>query len=220
MPRIRRPFERLIGKLRDARLIVIATEDTDATTAYFAAMVSPRYYQNSKVHVEVLPRKTKASAPEYILAQLDQWRAEYQIGEEDELWLVIDVDHWGDKKLNQIAKECLQKNIDLAVTNPAIELWFLLHLVDVTQYDENMRQELQNNARVSAKRRFLDKTIVNLVGRYDKSNLHVDDYLPHVEIAIERAEKLDINPKARWPQQLGTRVHLLVRSIINLRKVS
>lgn len=218
MPRIRRPFERLVGKLRDARLVVIATEDTDATTAYFAAMASPKYYQNSKVHVEVLARKTKASAPEYILAQLDQWLDEYQIGEDDELWLVIDVDRWGDKKLNQIAKECLQKNIDLAISNPAIELWFLLHLVDVTQYDENMRQELQKNARVSAKRRFLDKTIVDLIGHYDKGDLHVDDYLPHVEIAIERAEKLDINPKDRWPQQLGTQVYLLARSIIGLYK--
>lgn len=218
MPRIRRSFERPSGKQLDARLVVIATEDTDATTAYFVAMASPKYYQSSKVHVEVLARKTKASAPEYILAQLDQWRDEYQIGEDDELWLVIDVDRWGDKKLNQIAKECLQKNIDLVVSNPAIELWFLLHLVDVTQYDENMLQKLQKNARVSAKRKFLDKTIVDLIGRYDKGNLHVDDYLPHVKIAIERAEKLDVNPRDRWPQQLGTRVHLLVRSIIDLHK--
>jgi hypothetical protein len=51
MPRIRRPFERPIGKLRDARLTVISTEDTDATRAYFAAMTSPRYYQNPKVYI-------------------------------------------------------------------------------------------------------------------------------------------------------------------------
>jgi hypothetical protein len=217
MPRIRRPFERPIGKLRDARLIVIATEDTDATTSYFAAMASPKYYQNSKVHVEVLARETKASAPEYILAQLNQWLTEYQIGEDDELWLVIDVDRWGDKKLNQIAKECFQKKIDLAVSNPAIELWFLLHLTDVMQYDENMRHELQRNTKVSPKRTRLEKTIIDLVGRYDKGNLHVDDYLPHVESAIAWAEKLDTNPNDRWPQQLGTRVYLLARSIINLR---
>lgn len=57
MPRVRRPFERPVGKLRDARLIVIATEDTKAAKAYFDAMASPNYYQSSKVHVAVLSRR-------------------------------------------------------------------------------------------------------------------------------------------------------------------
>ena len=130
MPRIRRPFERPKDKLRDARLIIIATEDTKATVAYFEAMASPAYYQSSKVHVEVLLREDTASAPEHILEQLDQWLAEYQIAEDDDLWLVIDVGRWGSKKLNQIAKACRQKAVYLAVSNPSIELWFLLHLHD------------------------------------------------------------------------------------------
>lgn len=217
MPRVRRPFERPVGKLRDARLIVIATEDTDAARLYFEAMASPRYYQNSKIHVEVLVREDKASAPERILAQLGQWLTEYQIGEDDELWLVIDTDRWGNKKLNQIAKECFQKNIYLAVSNPAIEIWFLLHLTDVTQHDQTTRHELQRNAKVGPKRTRLEKAIIDLTGRYDKGKFHVDDYLPHVGIAIEHAKKLDLNPSDRWPQQLGTRVYLLAQSIINLR---
>lgn len=215
--RVRRPFERPVGKLRDARLIVIATEDTKAAKAYFDAMASPNYYQSSKIHVEVLPREDTASAPERILEQLDEWLAEYQIKEDDELWLVIDVDQWGSRKLNQIAKACFQKNIYLAVSNPAIELWFLLHLTDVAQYDKNTCYELQRNAKINGKRTRLEKEIINLVGRYDKGKLHVDDYLPHIENAIAWAEKLDTNPNDRWPQQLGTRVYLLARSIINLR---
>jgi hypothetical protein len=218
MPRIRRPFERLAGKSRDARLIIIATEDTDAARVYFDAMASSDYYQTSKVHVTVLSREDKASAPNHVIKQLDRWSAEYQISEEDELWLVIDVDQWGDKKLKHIAKECVQKKYYLAISNPAIELWFLLHLTDLAQYDENTRNELQKNAKVSAKRTRLEKAIIDLIGRYDKGNLRFDDYLPYVEIAIERAEKLDVNPSDRWPQQLGTRVHLLARSIIDSRK--
>lgn len=216
--RFRRPFERPVGKLRDARLIVVATEDTKAAKAYFDAMASPNYYQSSKIRVEVLRREDTASAPERILDQLNEWLDEYQIEEDDELWLVIDVDRWGDKKLNQIAKECFQKNIYLAVSNPAIELWFLLHLTDLTQYNESTLIELKQNAKVSATRTRLEQAIIDLVGRYNKSKLHVDDYLHHVEIAIERAEKLDVNNNDRWPQQLGTRVYMLARSIINLRK--
>lgn len=151
------------------------------------------------------------------MAQLDQWLTQYQIGEDDELWLVIDTDRWGSKKLNQIAKECFQKNIYLAVSNPAIEIWFLLHLTDVAQHDETTRLELQQNAKVGTKRTRLEKAIIDLTGRYDKGNLHVDDYLPHVGSAIEYAKKLDLNPSDRWPQQLGTRVYLLAQSIINLR---
>ena len=39
--------------------------------------------------------------------------------------------------------------------------------------------------------------------------------LPHISIAIERAELLDTNPKDRWPQGIGTRVYLLAKSIMN-----
>lgn len=38
--------------------------------------------------------------------------------------------------------------------------------------------------------------------------------LSHVDIAIERAEKLDITPTDRWPQTVGTRVYLLAKSIL------
>jgi hypothetical protein len=181
-------------------------------------MASPNYYQSSKIRVEVLSREDTASAPERILHQLNEWLEKYQIKEDDELWLVIDVDRWGDKKLNQIAKECVQKNIYLAVSNPAIEIWFLLHLTDLTQYNESTLVELKQNAKVSATRTRLEQAIVDLIGRYNKGKLHIDDYLPNVEIAIKRAEKLDVNQSDRWPQQLGTRVYLLAQSVINLRK--
>lgn len=103
MPRRRRPFIRPDAD-RDARLIVIAAEDSKATIAYFQALVSPRWYQSSRVHVELLTRATTASAPRHVLQQLNQWREEYQIGADDELWLVIDVDRWGNAELSDVAR--------------------------------------------------------------------------------------------------------------------
>ncbi len=73
MPRKRPPFIRL-SAVRDARLIIIATEDTKAAVAYFEGLVSTKYFQNPRVHVEVLQRQTTASAPGHILRQLDEWR--------------------------------------------------------------------------------------------------------------------------------------------------
>ena len=70
MPRKRLAYVRP-DAVRDARLIVIATEDTKATVTYFKTLISPAYYQSSKVHVEILTREDTASSPERILQQLD-----------------------------------------------------------------------------------------------------------------------------------------------------
>lgn len=212
MPRKKRPFIRK-SAVRDARLIIIATEDTKATVRYLQELVSPRYYQNSKVHVEVLIRDSTASSPKHVFEQLKQWEREYQIGTGDELWIVIDVDQWGDAKISHIAQECLKKDFYLAVSNPDIELWFLLHLVDVNSYSPQQKTELFINAKVNANRTRIEQEIINIAGSYNKSNLDVARYLPFVKVAIERAEKLDINLNDRWPQQLGSRMYLLVKSI-------
>lgn len=216
MPRKRRPLVRE-DAVRDARLVIIATEDTKAAFKYFTVLTTTPPYKNPKVHVEVLSRENTASAPEYVLQQIHKWLDTYQINEEDELWLVIDVDRWGDTKLSKIAQECVQKGIHLAVSNPAIELWFLLHLTDLARYDESVQQAMLLNKRVKANRTYLEQAILDIVGRYNKSNLTMSDYLPHVEKAVERAEKLDTNPGDRWPQQLGTRVYLVIRSILASR---
>lgn len=213
MPRKRTPFVR-IGAHRDARLIVIATEDTKATVTYLQTLVSPAYYQSAKVHVEILTRDDTASSPERILRQLDEWNEEYQLEAEDELWLVIDVDQWGARKLSQIAKECLQKAIRLAISNPAIELWFLLHLIDLNQADEATKQRLLANKKNRGRRAELEQAIIEVVGSYNKAKLNTADFLPHIDLAIDRAERLDRQPADRWPQQLGTRVYLLAQSII------
>jgi hypothetical protein len=195
--------------------VIIATEDTKATVAYFQAFISPDYYQSPHVHVEVLTRTSGGSAPENVLRQLDEWRNEYQFGEGDEFWLVVDVDQWGDGKLSSVVQECIQKSISLAVSNPAIEIWFLLHLTDLTVYRQTDLDEFLANEKVNNKRTRLDQEIVQLIGRYNKANLHVEDFLPNLEDAIRRAEALDHAPTDRWPQGLGTRVYRLARSIIN-----
>lgn len=215
MPRRRRPFVRL-SAVRDAKLVVIATEDTKATVKYFQALISPDYYQSPQIHVEVLTRTSGGSAPEHVLRQLDEWRDEYHFGEGDEFWLVVDVDQWEERMLSQVAQECVQKAIQLAVSNPAIEIWFLLHLTDLSIYDQATLDAFLVNERITNRRKRLEQEIVSLAGRYSKSNLNTEDFLPHVEDAIRRAEAIDTLTTDRWPQSLGTRVHLLVRSIIDI----
>ena len=218
MPYKRRPYSRE-SAVRDARLIVIATEDTKATVAYFKALKT--VYKNRQVHVEVRQRPHTASDPAIVLTDLKVWIKQYQIGEEDELWLLIDVDRWGDAKLSQVAAECAQKGIRLAVSNPAIELWFLLHVRDVAaDDDEEEKQALLANSKVNANRTYLEQAILDVVGSYNKSKLDVRPFLPHVEQAITRAEHLDTASDGRWPQQLGTRVYLVARSVVQSAKAN
>lgn len=218
MPRKRRPFIRP-DAFRDSRLVIIAAEDTKATVSYFETLRSSAFYQNPQVHVEILPRTTTASSPEHVLEQLSQWRQEYQIAENDELWLVIDVDNWGDAKLSRISQICNQKNFFMAVSNPAIELWFLLHITNVKdEYSAQQRQVLFENKKVNANRTALEQVLIEKLGKYNKSNFDAVPLMVHIHLAILHAKDLEINPNDRWPQQLGTQVYRLVESILDLSR--
>jgi hypothetical protein len=43
---------------------------------------------------------------------------------------------------------------------------------------------------------------------------YIDNFIPHTEKAIARAEALDTDLNARWPSQLGTRAHQLVKQLV------
>ena len=179
-------------------------------------MASPEYYHNSKVHVEVLSRETTASSPEYVIRVLDRFKQEFRLNRYDELWMVIDVDSWGDEKLSLIAAQCTQKKYYLAVSNPSFELWLLLHLKSPEEYSETELNEFAENRKESRRTR-LEKEIVNLLGSFNKINPDTSQFLPYVEMAIARARSLDTNPEHRWPNKLGTRVYLLAERIITGR---
>lgn len=91
---------------------------------------------NPRVHVHILERNDNEinnSSPEHVLKQLNDYKDQYELESDDELWLVVDRDRWTEAMLSQVATECAQDNyMHMALSNPCIELWLLLHLVDVT----------------------------------------------------------------------------------------
>ena len=58
------------------------------------------------------------------------------------------------------------------------------------------------------------KRLRSLMGSYRESKYEAATLFPNIEDAIARASKLDIKPDDRWPQTVGTRVYLLVNSIL------
>lgn len=200
--------------LRDARLIIIAAEGSKTEKRYFEDLASDSHYRNPKVHVEVLDRlESSESSPGHVIEVLNTFRGTYSLEDDDELWLVIDVDRWGDAKLKDIATQCLQKHYRLAVSNPGFEIWLLLHFTSLHEYSSEQQEAFSAKSR-SGSRTTLEKELTRLVGRFNKSDLNTSDYLPFVETALDRAEQLDLHPEHRWPNQLGTRVYQLVKSIL------
>lgn len=196
-----RPLVRDEGAFRDARLIVIATEDTYAPKHYFGLFHNPRL----KVHV--LPTEGGESAPEHVLRRLDGYAAEYSLGEDDQLWLMLDTDHWVQPdhvaNFSQVCALALAKGYGLAHSNPCFEIWLLLHVVDW-----NCGMALARCADVESQLR-------QALGSYSKRKLDPMKFPPDaIHAAVTRARQLDQSPDDRWPQQTGTHVYRIVEAIL------
>lgn len=206
---------------RDARLIVIASEGKDTERIYFNALA--KEYTNPRVHVHILKRcegEQNNSSPEHVLKQLNDYKGQYELESDDELWLVIDRNRWTDAMLSHVAKECAQDDyLHVALSNPCFELWLLLHLVNATLLTPEVQQQWMENRRKSKNAdSYLKVRLRQEMGSYHEADYDVLMLLEHVEVAIERARLLDRNPIDRWPQTFGTRVYLLVESVMNRNK--
>lgn len=203
---------------RDTRLIVIASEGKDTERIYFKALA--KEYTNPRVHVHILERsedEQNSSSPEHVLKQLNDYKGHYELESDDELWLVVDRDRWTEAMLSRVARECAQNNfMHVALSNPCIELWLLLHLVDATLLTSEEEQLWMDNRRKSKNADpYLKVRLRQEMGSYHESSYDAKMLIEHVDVAIARAEALDKNPADRWPQTLGTRVYLLAESVMN-----
>lgn len=203
---------------RDARLIVIASEGKDTERIYFRALA--KEYTNPRMHVHILERsedEQNNSSPEHVLKQLNDYKGHYELESDDELWLVVDRDRWTEAMLSRVATECAQDNfMHVALSNPCIELWLLLHLVDATLLTSEEEQLWMENRRKSKNADpYLKVRLRQEMGSYHESSYDAKMLIEHVDVAIARAEALDKNPADRWPQTLGTRVYLLAESVMN-----
>ncbi|MBN1487000.1 MAG: RloB domain-containing protein [Anaerolineae bacterium] len=215
-----RPRIRTSG-IKDYRLIIIATEGTCTEKKYFEDMISKEYYFNPRVHIEVLERKEEnksKSSPEYVMQRLDEFRKEYSLKKDDQLWMVIDLDQWGEQKLSLIATQCNQKNYQMAVSNPCFEVWLLLHIKAPEDYTTKELAVLERNEHSRKDRTRIEKELVKVLGSYNKRDPDTAMFLPYIHIAIDRAKSLDNHPEHRWPNSFGTRVYLLVESILGQSK--
>jgi len=216
MPRERREFTRPSFVRNVQKLFVIATEGVKTEIKYFEQFKSEEYYNNQSVFIEVLKRLTTDSSPAIVIKQLNNFSKEFNLKEGDELWMVIDRDKqsWSTQQIAEVARLCIQKRYGFALSNPCFELWLLLHRKDINEYSAAVREELLRNLKTGSRGR-VEIELLAICSTYNKSNLNVDDYLHHVNVAIQRAEALTQNVNERWPDYLGSHVYKLVRKLMS-----
>lgn len=196
-----RPLTREERPIRDARLFVIATEDTYAPEQYF------RLFRNPRIKVHVLPTEDGCSAPDSVLERLDAFREEYELLDDDEFWLMLDTDHWIEPNhvanFRRVCSEASQKGYQLANSNPCFEVWLLLHVFPL---DGTIQ---------FARCADVVEQLKAIPGEYSKKTIDAQYFpLSSIQDAVAQAENLDPNPTDRWPQSTGTHVYKLVRRLL------
>ncbi len=173
MPRKTRPLDRDSGVVRDASLVIIASEDTYAVKQYFAR------FKTKKVQFLVLPSTDDGrSAPGHVLDRLCDAVKEHATEAGDSFWLCIDRDRWDSAKLSHVVSQCHARDFNVAMSHPCFELWLLLHFQPVSE---------QLSACQDVRERLL-----SLNGGYSKQcckSIGITGHMVHQ--AIERAKQLD-----------------------------
>lgn len=201
--RKRRVLNREIPYLKDTSIIFVGIEGGSARTSREARYLDIFRELNIRFQIKVIPCDEHRSSPDQVLNHLKEELKKESLQEGDEKWLVIDVDKY-EIHLPQVAQDCLNSGIDLAVSNPCFEYWLLLHYQD----QEEKFQSCNSVKEILAS--LMDADVNNNQG-------YSVIFRPKVEEAIERAEKKD-NSNLRWPNENGSRVYKLVKRFFELNK--
>ena len=202
--RKRRPLERTLSPVRDASLVVIASEDTYAVKQYFD------FFRSTRIQFQVLETLDGRSAPAHVLARLDEYMLEYDIGSGDTFWIICDCDHWIEpdhiRNLTSVLRQCRQKNIRFALSHPCFDLWLYLHFADFPVGTNLASCDEVNSLLCVA------------VGCYDKYkiyNLPIDD--EKVAAAIRRSRE-NQSCKKDIPDCNQTSIHEIIEHLVS-RKI-
>jgi hypothetical protein len=194
MPRKNRPLDRDEGFVRDASLIVVASEDTYAVDHYF------RRFHTTRVKVEVLPTVDGRSSPAAVVKRLDDYAKQYDIGDRDELWACIDLDRWPPAGLQEVIASCHRKEYRIAISSPCFELWIYLHFADVPKTGVNTCSEM--TALLQA----------HVPGYHKQSVSEVELTIARVNDAVARAKNLP-DPKLLQRGVAATGLHEVMQSL-------
>ncbi len=194
----KRFLPRRSGFLKPKSFIVVATEGRLTEERYLSGFHPPR---ESVLQLLVLPSKTNKSRPRECLKRLLEHAQRNGLGANDQLWVMIDRDRWAPQELDEVARELAKrKEHHLALSNPCVEYWFLLH------FQDHMPLIDASHAMRELKRHIPD---------YTKDAFDVGQLIAGASEAVSRAERHDRGNQEPWPTTTGSHVYRLVRQLID-----
>lgn len=215
------PLIRQGGHIDAEKLFVLSYEGTVTEKKYFQDFRASVYFNNNGlIEIVSLKRpKDKGSDPFSVKKLLNWAKKEYGFKISDEFWLIIDRDDWESiHKLNfdELVKECKkEENFYLAMSNPCFEIWLVLHLKNLTEFTDEKKALIFENAKIGNKN-YIDILVAQLQGgdRGYNKRPNPNIYLPLTKTAIERAKSNDILEED-YPKSIGTNLYKLIEKLID-----
>ena len=220
MPRESIPLIRQGGHIDAEKLFILSYEGTVTEKKYFQDFRASKYFNNSGV-IEIVPLKRpkdKGSDPFSVKKLLKEAKKEYGFKDTDEFWLIVDRDDWESiHKLSfeQLVIECKnENNFYLAMSNPCFEIWLVLHLKNLTEFSEEEKALIYDNAKTGNKN-YIDILLGQLQGGDRGYNKRPNPkiYLSLTKVALKRAKALD-NLEEDYPNSIGTHLYKLIEKLI------
>lgn len=216
MPRERSDFFRDSSSVEKEKIFVLAFEGNKTEEQYFSSFRQSNKFNSDLIYLHLLTREKgdTNSSPKHVFNKLKkEAKDEFNFSKNDELWMIIDRDEW--KNISEIITECKQlENMHVAVSAPSFEFWLLLHIKDISEYNEQELNDISLNKKVSKNRNFIEKKIIEVLGSYNKTKLKTEHYIPHLDRAILQSKKLNVETEG-YPLKLGSDVFKVVEKIIN-----
>lgn len=160
------------GIRKQRRIMVIVCEGKKTEMNYFKG------FKTRYSNLNIIPLHGKCTDPKNIVwfakEQIKEYRLKLNQG--DGLWCAFDVDDSTDEEI-KIAKDNANKyNIIVALSNPSLELWYLLHF-------ENILSNITRHE--------VEERLKNFIPDYTKSKIINHILENKLIIAIDRAKKLN-----------------------------
>lgn len=218
MPREPIPLVREGGFL-DAEKMVLSYEGKESEKKYFEDFRKSELFNNNGL-IETISLKRpvgRGSDPISVKKLLQEAKKEYRFKDTDEFWLIIDRDNWENihnHNFNRLVIDCKrEKNFFMAMSNPCFEIWLLLHLKDMNEFNNEEIMKIIANEKISNSKNYIDLVLSEILGRGYNKRPNPQLFLPLTKIAIRRAKDIDYE-NLDYPISLGTHIYKLIEKLM------
>lgn len=143
--------------------------------------------------------------------------SEFRKGE-DEFCILIDKDRHthSHNNLKEVVDYCREKGYQCYIANPCFEFWLLLHLADVKREYKDKLEQIKENVKISNNHTYVSKE-VSKKAYHGKGGIKFEDnYLHHVEEAIERAKEF-ASEEESLIEDIGCNLWKLLKSMMEYK---